>query len=175
VKFARHISEESDEWDITMNTVLYLSATGAVYETRAYTTADLAELLHDKGLKCLTSNDGQFDFWFSPTPQRCQRRTNRIATELLLATTKLDAKSVPLLHGGVVIATHDSDGDLDGLSWQQLDELVDRRHALPKRALKTLHRRLARDAQRKPAPAAAPAAVSCARPRTAARRTPQRA
>ena len=48
------------------------------------------------------------------------------ATELLLATTNLDAKTVPLLRGAVVIATHDSDGDLDGLSWQQLDLLAAR-------------------------------------------------
>ncbi|MCG5434066.1 hypothetical protein LV457_17475 [Mycobacterium sp. MYCO198283] len=157
-----------------MNTVLYLSASGAVFETRAYSNADLAALLDGKGLHCLTSSDGQFDFWFSPAPQRCQRRANRIATELLLATTKLSAKSVPVMHGGVVIATHDSDGDLDGLSWQQLDELVARRSALSKRSKRLLSRRIARDEQRTRPPAAAAAPAGGARQGTAARRSAQR-
>jgi hypothetical protein len=40
---------------------------------------------------------------------------------MLLATTPSTAKTVPLRHGGVVVTTHDSAGELDGLSWQQLD------------------------------------------------------
>ena len=107
-----------------MNTVLYFSTRGVVYETRAYSKADIAELVHEQGLQCLTSSDRQFDFWFSPSMHRCQRRANQAATELLLATTDFTARSVPLLRGCVVVATHDADGDLDGLSWQQLDLLV---------------------------------------------------
>src|SRR5258705_7369871 len=109
-----------------MNTVLYFSASGAAYETQAYSKADIDQLVQDQGLKCLTSADRQFDFWFSPSTRRCQRRINSRATELLFATTALTAKTVPLLHGGVVVATHDSNGDLDGLSWEQLDLLVRR-------------------------------------------------
>ena len=40
-----------------MNTVLYLSASGASYETRAYTTADITELVNAQGLQALTSAD----------------------------------------------------------------------------------------------------------------------
>ncbi|RAV18336.1 hypothetical protein DQP55_02450 [Mycolicibacterium sp. GF69] len=152
-----------------MNTVLYFSTTGTVYETRAYTTADIDQLVADQGLQCLTSADRQFDFWFSPSTQQCQRRPNRKATELLLATTTLTAKTVPLLRGCVVVATHDEDGDLDGLSWQQLDLLLRRRHALSRRDERVLNKRMLRDAraaQRK-TPRPATAAVSCARPRSA--------
>ncbi|MCF6389893.1 hypothetical protein L2K20_23215 [Mycobacterium sp. MBM] len=127
-----------------MNTVLYFSANGTAYETRAYSTADITRLVHDQGLQSLTSADRQFDFWFSPSTRGCQRRVNRSATELLLATTNLDAKTVPLLRGAVVIATHDSDGDLDGLSWQQLDLLAARSRTLTKRDDRTLTRRIVR-------------------------------
>ena len=131
-----------------MNTVLYFSAAGAVYETRAYSNADITRLVQDQGLQCLTSSDHQFDFWFSPSARGCQRRVNLQATELLLATTSLTAKTVPLLHGCVVLATHDSDGDLDGLSWQQLDALVRRSRSLTKRDDRILHRRILRENRR---------------------------
>ena len=132
-----------------MNTILYFSASGAVYETRAYTTADIDTLVHDQGLQSLNSADRQFDFWFSPTTQRCQRRANLRASELLLATTNFTAKSVPLLRGCVVVGTHDGDGDLDGLSWQQLDLLVRRNRSLTDRDRRVLERRILRDDRRR--------------------------
>jgi hypothetical protein len=131
-----------------MNTVLYFSTNGPVYETRAYTKADIAQLVNDRGLVCLTSSNRQFDFWFAPSAHGCQRRVNQSATELLLATTSFTAKSVPLLRGCVVLATHDSDGDLDGLSWKQLDELAERNRSLTKRDERVLNRRIARDSER---------------------------
>ncbi|MGE2729548.1 hypothetical protein ACQI4F_08720 [Mycolicibacterium vaccae] len=156
-----------------MNTVLYFSTNGAVYETRAYTKADIDTLIADQGLQSLSSTDRQFDFWFSPTTDRCQRRINRRATELLLATTGFTPKDVPLLRGCVVIATHDEDGDLDGLSWQQLDLLIERSRALTPRQQRALNRRIHREDARTPRapqkqqPVAAP--VSCAHPRTPVR------
>lgn len=131
-----------------MNTVLYFSTSGVAYETRAYTKADIAQLVNDQGLQCLTSADGQFDFWFTPSTRRCQRRANQVATELLLATTSFKARTVPLLRGCVVVATHDADGDLDGLSWQQLDLLPEKRRSLTKRDERVLNRRFARDDRR---------------------------
>jgi hypothetical protein len=150
-----------------MNTVLFFSANGAVYETRAYTKVDIDQLVADQGLQCLTSPDRQFDFWFSPGTRRCQRQINRSATEILLATTSFTAKTVPLLRGAVVVATHDSDGDLDGLSWQQLDLLVKKSRSLTKRDDRVLDRRIARDERRqrriletaKPALVPAPVAI----------------
>lgn len=154
-----------------MNTVLYFSPSGIAYETRAYTQTDIARLVDDHGLQCLTSADSQFDFWFSPSNQKCQLRTNRSATELLLATSTFTAKTVPLLHGCVVVATHDTDGDLDGLSWQQLDILAQRNRSLTKRDERVLGRRIAREERRQQRNAeitSVPAGVSCARPRISA-------
>ena len=133
-----------------MNTVLYFSTRGAVYETRAYTKADIDRLVQDRQLHCLTSTDRQFDFWFSPSRPGCQSRINQRATELFLATTNFTAKSVPLLPGCIVVATHDADGDLDGLSWQQLDLLVHRNRSLTDRELRILERRIARHDRRQP-------------------------
>ena len=127
-----------------MNTVLYFCPNGAIYETRAYSKADIAELVHDCGLESLTSTDRQFDFWFTPSSRPCLRRVNRSATEMLLATTQFTAKTVPLLRGGVVLATHDSDGDLDGLSWHQLELLVQKNRTLTRRDDRVLSRRVKR-------------------------------
>ncbi|AGB21195.1 hypothetical protein Mycsm_00755 [Mycobacterium sp. JS623] len=131
-----------------MNTVLYFSPSGVAYETQAYSTADIAELVSDYGLESLTSTDRQFDFWFTRSTQRCQRRPNCAAVRLLLATTNFTAKTVPLLRGCVVVATHDSDGDLDGLSWEQLDLLAQRSRGLTKRDERVLDRRIAQDERR---------------------------
>ncbi|TFV58380.1 hypothetical protein E4P42_11740 [Mycobacterium sp. PS03-16] len=151
-----------------MNTVLYASPTGVVYETRAYSKADITALVADHGLENLSSADRQFDFWFARAPKGCQRRVNRSATELLLATTKFTARNVPLLHGAVVIGTHDTDGDLDGLSWQQLDVLAQRSRTLSKRDYRVLERRFdeADRRLRRSKPAATPAAIAGVRHRT---------
>ena len=131
-----------------MNTILYFSANGAVYETRAYTQADITQLVHDQRLQCLTSADRQFDFWFSPTSRGCQRRINRCATELLMASTTFTARSVPLLRGCIVVASHDADGDLDGLSWTQLDLLAHRNRTVTARDERILNRRMVREERR---------------------------
>lgn len=80
---------------------------------------------------------------------------------------------MPLLRGSVVIATHDADGDLDGLSWQQLDLLAMKNCSLHARDLRILDRRIVRDErQRRIADAARPSAtVSAPRVET---RTPVR-
>jgi hypothetical protein len=131
-----------------MNTVLYFSPDGVVHETRAYTRADIRNLVDNCGLESLTSTDRQFDFWFTPSTRRCHRRVNRSATEMLLATTRFTAKTVPLLRGGVVVATHDSDGDLDGLSWQQLELLSQSSRKVTNRDDRVLSRRIGRDHRR---------------------------
>ena len=131
-----------------MNTVLYFSPGGLVYETRAYTRADIAELVQNYGLESLTSTDRQFDFWFTPSTRHCKSKVNRSATEMLLATTGFDAKTVPLLRGGVAMATHDSDGDLDGLSWHQLDLLITLSTTVTRRDDRVLNRRIGRDERR---------------------------
>ena len=150
-----------------MNTVLYCSSNGIVYETRAYTKADIDRLVSNHGLVCLTSADRQFDFWFAPSATRCQRHINQTATELLLATTNFTAKTVPLLPGCVVIATHDADGDLDGLSWLQLDLLAQQNRSLSNRDARILGRRIARAARRQRRQAAGAQTIQPAKTRTA--------
>ena len=154
-----------------MNTVLYFSANGAVYETRAYSTSDIDQLIQDQGLQCFSSADKQFDFWFSPSAAGCQRRTNRQATEMLMATTSFTARTVPLLRGAVVVATHDADGDLDGLSWQQLGLLAEKNSAVTAREERVLNRRIYRDAHRERPAVARPAAARTSTQRTPARRS----
>jgi len=131
-----------------MNTVLYFSPDGVVYETRAFSNADIAELVHNWGLESLTSADHQFDFWFTPSPPRCRRKANRGATEMVLATTRFTAKTVPLLRGGVVVATHDAAGELDGLSWEQLDLLIQNSGTVTRHDDRVLSRRITRDDRR---------------------------
>jgi hypothetical protein len=128
-----------------MHSVLYFSPNGAVYEGNIYSTADIARLVRDDSLETLTSTDRQFDFWFTPSTRPCHRIANPAATEMLLATTGFTAKSVPLLRGAVVVAAHDGDGALDGLSWQQLDHLAQRNRSLTRREHWVLGRRIARD------------------------------
>ena len=154
-----------------MNTVLYFSANGAVYETRAYSTSDIDQLIQDQGLQCFTSADKQFDFWFSSSAAGCQRRTNRQATEMLMATTSFTARTVPLLRGAVVVATHDPDGDLDGLSWQQLGLLAEKNSAVTAREERVLNRRIYRNAHRERPAIARPAAARTSTQRTPARRS----
>ena len=127
---------------------------------------DMRSMPSSRILAC--STDRQFDFWFPSSMRWCQRRPNRRATGLLLATTRFTAKTVPLLRGGVVVATHDSDGDLDGLSWQQLDLLAQRSRSLTERDDRVLSRRITRDArrQRRNVEAARAATAPRARPRT---------
>jgi hypothetical protein len=131
-----------------MNTILYFSPEGAVYETRAYSNADIVDLVRDYGLESLSSEDRQFDFWFSPSTRRCRRKINRSATEMLLATTRFTPKTVPLLYGAVVVASHDSVGDLDGLSWKQLNVLSQRAAGLTRRDDRVLDRRIKREVRR---------------------------
>jgi hypothetical protein len=86
---------------------------------------------------------------------------NEHATELFLATTNFTAKSVPLPPGCIVVATHDADGDLDGLSWEQLDLLVRRNRSVTDRDLRILDRRIQRH-DRRQARRSRPAAIKAA-------------
>jgi hypothetical protein len=128
-----------------MHRVLYFSPDGVIYVARAHTKADIAALVYDFALESLTSADRQFDFWCTTSTRPCHRHVNRCATEMFLATTGFTADTVPLFRGAVVVATHDSDGGLDGLSWQQLDLLAERNRSLTRRDGRVLGRRISRD------------------------------
>jgi hypothetical protein len=146
-----------------MSSVLYFNPDGVVYESHAHSNADIAGLVHDCGLENLTSADHQFDFWFTPSPPRCRRKVNCSATEMLLATTGFTAKTVPLLHGGVVVASHDSAGEPDGLSGQQLDLLIENSCTLTRCDDRVLGRRITRDERRQQRNLVAPVAATIRR------------
>ncbi len=101
---------------------LHASHCQSLYRTWLGGIADVAELVRDDRLETITSSDGSIVFWFAAHPTiRC---VNRPAVEMLLATTRLTARNVPLLHGNVVLSGRDAAGDLAGLSDEQVDWLV---------------------------------------------------
>lgn len=64
---------------------------------------------------------GELDFWFSPWPGLVPRAVNKPATELLLsASSTLRPRTVPLLRGRVLVMTHDTDGELAGLTDEKI-------------------------------------------------------
>jgi hypothetical protein len=73
-----------------------------------------------------TSYFGHLDFWFHPVGPMSQS-VNRPATELLLSATELTARTVPLLRGRVVLTSHDADGELAGLTRQQISRVASHR------------------------------------------------
>lgn len=63
---------------------------------------------------------GRLDFWFSSWPGPVPRSVNRPATELLMSAATFRTRTVPLLRGRVMLTSHDSNGDLLGLTDNQI-------------------------------------------------------
>jgi len=82
---------------------------------------DIAQILGDAHLEALTSKDTATVFWFSPA---LYRLVNPAATELLLATTSFSARTVPLLRGDIFITSHNTAGNVVGLSQHQINRLL---------------------------------------------------
>lgn len=93
-----------------------------LYKAEVCGVADVADLVGDNRLQSLSSSDGTIDYWFSRPDPRVH--VNLRATQLLLATTRFTAHQVPLLHGPIVIASHDSDGKLASLTDEQFTRLI---------------------------------------------------
>lgn len=105
--------------------MLHASQNGNLYRVELDGFVDIAELVHEDRLESLTSTDCTIDFWLTTSLHLRHRRVNRTATELLLATTRFSAREVPLLRGNVVLASHEPDGSLAGLTDAQVHWLVD--------------------------------------------------
>ena len=105
--------------------MLHASENGNLYRVELDGLADIADLVQEDRLESLTSTDCTIDFWLTPSLHLSNRQVNRTATELLLATTRFSARSVPLLRGNIVLASHESDGSLAGLTDAQIRWLVD--------------------------------------------------
>lgn len=105
------------------------------------TVDDIVEVIRHAHVECLTSADGQIDFWFTPSVH-LSVQPNRLATELLLAVSDFTTAEVPVLYGDVVLASHDQGGRLSGITDEQMRQLA--RNELKPRARWVLGRRWAR-------------------------------
>lgn len=128
-----------------MHTVLYFSPQHLAYETRVFDLSDIAELTGGHLLDSLASADRQFDFWFDSSLPGSTRPVNLDATEILMATTCFNPRTVPLLRGGVVVGTHRPDGTLGSIDRNQLDQLTQRSCVVLPRHERALARRIARE------------------------------
>ena len=108
----------------TLFQTLHACENGDLYQVELDSVSDIADLVQEDCLESLTSTDCTIDFWLMPALRGIHRSVNRTATELLLATTRFDAHTVPLLRGNVVLASHDGDGNLAGLADTQIRWLV---------------------------------------------------
>jgi hypothetical protein len=102
--------------------VIHLIPHGVIEVIEIRSVPDIADVVGDPYVDSLSSADGRIDFWFSPSLQQ-PRALNRRATELLLATTRFTASTVPLLRGQVLLASHDSSGRPAGLTKDCIDRL----------------------------------------------------
>lgn len=107
-----------------MLTVLLASHNGLLYDVDITTIDDIRNLVGDQRVETLTSSDGRIDFWFTPSTRPAHQRPNRLATQLVLVTTTFSARTVPLLGGTVVIASHDAHGTLIGLGAAERQQLA---------------------------------------------------
>lgn len=123
--------------------VLHVCHNECLYKVRLHSVVDIADLVRDDHLEALTSSDRSLDFWISPSTRPFHRRVNRTATGLLLSVTGFTARNVPFLCGDVVVASHDSAGELAGLSEAQFERLINTE--LAAREEWTLGRRFAAD------------------------------
>lgn len=85
-------------------------------------------------VEALTSSCGQFDFWFSPSLRAGNRRINRLATSMLFTVTTFTATQVPLMHGIVIVTSHNAAGEPTGLTMEQCQRLGTASYDLPRRA-----------------------------------------
>ncbi len=143
-----------------MNTVLYFSVYGAVYETRAYTTADINQLVHDHGLHC------------SDLRRSAVRLLVQPVGTLVPASRESEGNRTPAGHNSFHPQDsssaawmcrrrhHDADGELDGLSWQQLDRLARRDRSLTKQQRRALGRHINRADGRRNDPLTLPHAAT---------------
>lgn len=123
--------------------ILHACRDGELYTAVVSDMSDITDLVGGRHLEALSSTALSIVFWFNPHLHLVSRGVNPLATELLLATTSFTARTVPLLRGDVVVTSHDSDGNLAGLTPRCVDRLI---HSHPSFwEERILGRRLARD------------------------------
>jgi hypothetical protein len=123
-----------------MRHTLHVRTDGELCEVAVDEVLDVAVIAGGPYLETLTIRDTAIVFWFSPALHRV---VNPMATELLLATTRFAARTVPLLRGDIVITSHDIAGNVLGLTEPQIGWLL--HHPPNFRQKRILGRRFARD------------------------------
>jgi hypothetical protein len=116
--------EHDDRIPRDMYLALHASHNGNLFKVNVLGIGDIADLIREHHLESLTSRDGGIDFWLTPSLEPYHRSVNRMATEMLLAASRFNARNVPLLRGNVVMAGHDNNGALAGLTDDQISWLV---------------------------------------------------
>lgn len=104
-------------------------------------TADIADRLGSSHIEALSSLDGRYQFWLTPS-LRGGRRLNAPATKLLFALNTFRVIQTPLLRGDVVITSRTTAGAPAALSDEQLRGLLESLHRIARRAECTIERRI---------------------------------
>ena len=104
-------------------------------------TADIADRLGSCHIEALSSSDGRYQFWLTPS-LRGGRRLNAPATKLLFALNTFRAIQPPLLRGDVVITSRTTAGTPAALSDEQLRGLLESLRSIARRAECTIERRI---------------------------------
>ncbi|HQC78534.1 MAG TPA: hypothetical protein PLH92_17650 [Mycobacterium sp.] len=112
---------------VRMRSVL-ASRNQELYTFTARTVSDIADRLGSHHVEALSSSDGTYQFWFTPTMSG--RRLNGPATKLLFAFTGFAAAQTPLLRGDVVITSRTAAGEPDGLSDDHIGLLIESLRAI---------------------------------------------
>lgn len=99
----------------------------------------MAAMVGGSWWETMTSRHGVV-FWFT-TAGRRRNDVNRLATQLLLATSNWSAAEVPLLYGPVLVAARTSAGVPAALSMAHF-EVLNARSMLSWRSRRTLRRRI---------------------------------
>lgn len=113
-----NVGKVRDDQDVLQ--VLHASQNQYLYTATIAGIDDIAELVRNSHLETLASANNLFDFWFTPSTRPAHQRINRFATEILLANTCFTAGNVRVLRGSIVVASHDHDGHLTGLTRAQI-------------------------------------------------------
>ncbi len=134
---------------VLMRSVL-ASRNQELYSITVRDVADIADRLGSGHVEALSSSDGTYQFWVTPSLLG-GRRLNAPATKMLFALTQFSAKQTPILRGDVVITSRTVTGDPDDLSDHQMRLLIESLQTIGRRPAFTIDRRLrraARDDQR---------------------------
>jgi len=121
-----------------------------LYTFTARDVSDIADRVGAPDIEALSSSDGTYQFWLTPS-LRGGCRLNAPATKMLFSLSRFSAAQTPLLRGDVVITSRTAAGDPDGLSDDQEGLLIKALQTIGRRAEWRINRRLrqaARDDQR---------------------------